>query len=68
MSSPLDGVGMDGEQVERAMGYLAEGHHKALEELLASMSSEHRHYFMGYVAGYTEAIRHLTAAEEAAGA
>lgn len=50
--------------ISEAMGYLTEGHQKALDELLEGMSEEHKYYFMGYVAGYTEAVHHLAVAEK----
>lgn len=56
-------VEIDEKLVSEAMGYLTEGYQEALNKLLCDMTDDQRSYFLGYVAGYTEAVRHLAAAE-----
>ena len=51
---------VDENLIQEAMGYLTEGHQEALDKLLETMNDEHSWYFMGYVAGYTEAVRHIS--------
>lgn len=52
------------EMLAALMDSVAQEDKEALMSMLLSMGAEDKAYFKGYVAGYSEAVRHLQAANQ----